>query len=508
MVLCKGSNEGSTMSDIDERTIRLDKLKSLRDLGLNPFPSVTGRTHSCHDARVLFDTLTESQKRIVLVGRIRNIRRHGGSAFLILEDGTDRFQIYIKKDDSGDTCFHIVKNLLDIGDFIQVEGFVFQTKTGEKTLHAFSCDILSKALLPLPEQWHGLNDIEIRYRQRYLDLIANPDVRDIFMKRAKIIASLRSYFEQHGFMEVETPILQGVAGGAAARPFVTHHYALDADMYLRVAPELYLKRLIIGGFERVFEFARCFRNEGVDHAHNPEFTQIEAYYAYVDCEFLMTFVEQMLAHTVQNVLDSNTVAYKGTHLAFTTPFQRMTFRESLLNYAHLDIGIHSQEEDLRKEATNRGIDCTLHGSRAALYDELFKVFVRPNLVQPIFITEYPVELSPLAKRSTENPHVTERFQLVADGMEVVNGFSELNDPIDQHERFLQQQKNRELGDEETQGTDMEFVTALEYGMPPTAGFGMGIDRLTALLTNSHSLKEVILFPTLRQKKHETKKEKE
>lgn len=486
----------------NERQVRIDRLKELRNLGVDPYPSITHRSHTCKDARVFFNELSESKKNIVLVGRIRNQRRHGGSAFFTIEDGTDKFQIYARKDDTGDKCFHIVKNLTDIGDFIESEGTLFTTKTGEKTLHATRFEIITKSLLPLPEQWHGLSDVEIRYRQRYLDLIANPVVRDIFVKRSRIVHSLRSYFHSNDFLEVETPILQPIAGGAAARPFITHHNALAADMFLRVAPELYLKRLLIGGFERVCEFARCFRNEGIDHAHSPEFTQVEAYIAYKEYEYLMTFVANMLIHLIQEVFGADRIMHKGVELNFSKAFERISFRDCLLQHANLDIDIHRDEGDLRHEASDRGIDCAKHPSRAALLDELFKIFVRPNLIQPTFVIEYPLELSPLAKKKASDPTRTERFQLVIAGMEVVNGFSELNDPLDQQERFDEQRRNQEKGDQESQSGDTDFVAALEYGMPPATGFGMGIDRLTLLLTDCNSVKEVILFPTLRPKKNE------
>ncbi|MEK7648880.1 MAG: lysine--tRNA ligase [Patescibacteria group bacterium] len=487
------------MSDIDERSVRIAKAHTIRTLGLDPYPSTVQRTKTCHEARLFFDELSSSHESIHIVGRIRNLRRHGGSAFISVQDETDRLQAYVKKDDVGDKCYAIVKDLLDIGDHVQIEGTLFQTKTGEMTIHATALSIISKALLPLPEQWHGLSDIETRYRQRYLDLIANQDVKDIFQKRSCLMRTIRRYFEEHGFFEVETPILQPLAGGAAAKPFVTHHNALDMDMYLRVAPELYLKRLIIGGYERVYEFARCFRNEGIDHAHNPEFTQIEAYCAYVDYHFLMSFIEALLLSVVRAMHDSDSCIYKDVKLVFGQPFEKLSFRDALLDYAHIDIDRHTSLEDLRREASDRNIDCATYPTKASILDELFKSFVRSSIVQPTFIVDYPIELSPLAKKKADNPNLTERFQLIIAGMEVVNAFSELNDPLDQRERFEVQAMNREMGDEETHGTDYDFVNALEYGMPPTAGFGMGIDRLTALLTNSASLKEVILFPTLRPK---------
>ncbi len=487
------------MQDIDERSVRIKKAQTLRSSGIDPYPSTVSRTKTCHEVRSLFDELSESQEHVFIVGRIRAFRRHGGSTFVIVEDETDRMQVYVKKDDVGDKSYMIVKDLLDIGDHLNIEGTVFLTKTAEKTIHATSIRIISKALLPLPEQWHGLSDVEIRYRQRYLDLIANSDVKSIFIKRSLIVSAIRSYFEDNGFTEVETPILQQIAGGAAAKPFITHHNALETDMYLRVAPELYLKRLIIGGFERIFEFARCFRNEGIDHSHNPEFTQIEAYIAYENYEFLMSFVEGLLLAPIRAVHDSDSFTYKGTQLSFRRPFERLSFRDALLTHANLDIFVHTHFDDLKRQASDRGIDCVSHPTKASILDELFKTFVRSSIVQPTFIVDYPIELSPLSKRKADNQDLTERFQLVVAGMEVVNAFSELNDPLDQRERFEAQAQLKELGDEETHGTDYDFVHALEYGMPPTAGLGMGIDRLCALLTDSHSLKEVILFPTLRPK---------
>lgn len=486
-------------SEQGERSVRLAKRLELIRAGIDPYPSKTKRTISCYDALIEFDVLVQDCRHVVLAGRIRNIRRHGGSLFLTVEDGTGRIQWYLKRDQCVEKEYISVKDYADIGDFVEGTGELFTTKTGEKTLRARSCVFLAKALMPLPEQWHGLSDIEVRYRKRYLDLISNPDIKKIFHVRSSIISVVRRYLEENGFIEVDTPILQHIATGAAARPFITHHNALDMPLYLRVAPELYLKRLVIGGFDRVFEVARCFRNEGIDHSHNPEFTQVEAYVAYADYEYLMNFVESLLA-SITDEVSSSVGELSKNHFSFNSPFERLTFRTALLKYTQIDIKHCTTIEKLKLEASNRDIDIVRYQTHGAILDELFKVFVRPRLTKPTFVTDYPVELSPLAKRKRSDPSLVERFQLVVNGMEIVNGFSEINDAIDQGERFDEQMKARHQGDDEAQAADEDFVQALEYGMPPTAGFGMGIDRLCALLTSSNSLKEVILFPTLRPKK--------
>ncbi|MEK7122589.1 MAG: lysine--tRNA ligase, partial [Patescibacteria group bacterium] len=462
------------------------------------YPANVKRTHTLKECIHQFDKLLESKKSVSVVGRVRSIRRHGGSTFLVLEDASARGQVFVRRDTVGEDTYVLVKDLLDMGDFLQATGTLFNTKTGEKTIEAEELKIIAKALLPLPEQWHGLSDVEIRYRQSYLDLLANEEVREVFLKRSLIIKTIRTFFEDMKFVEVETPVLQPLAGGATARPFVTHHNALDQDMYLRIAPELYLKRLVVGGFERVFEFARCFRNEGIDHSHNPEFTMLEAYMAYADYRDLMEMMEALFSQLVSAVHGVDTIECNGKTVTFGGKFSRVTFHDALLEYAKVDIDTVS-EAVLIDASKKLGVHLEKNPTRAQLFDGLFKKCVVSSLVNPTFIIDYPTELSPLSKKMSGNPKYVERFQLIIAGMEVVNAFSELNDPQDQMERFLDQQKNKEKGDEEAHAVDTEYVSALEYGLPPTAGLGIGIDRLISLMTDKHSLKEVILFPTLRTK---------
>ncbi len=488
------------MEHSDERDIRIKKAEMLIAKGIDPYPNTTQRTHTCSAATTLFEEISESHSQVTLAGRVRSIRRHGGSTFCVVEDGSGQFQIFLKRDTLGDEQYMQIKDFLDMGDFLEVSGTFFLTKTEEKTLEATSIRILVKSFLPLPEQWHGLSDVEIRYRRRYLDLLANESVRDIFQKRASIVRALREFLEENEFLEVETPILQSIPGGALARPFMTHHHALDEDMYLRIAPELFLKRLIVGGFERVFEFARCFRNEGIDYAHNPEFTQLEGYMAYADYHVLMDMLERMLSAVVRRVYKEPFFEYNGVRIDMASPFQRKTFRTIVREITNIDIETCTPDE-LKKRTLACGIDVKETDTYTHVLDLLFKKAVK-NIVQPTFIIDAPVDLLPLAKKKKDHPQVVESVQLIVAGAELLKGFSELNDPVDQGQRFLDQQKQREQGDEEAHWIDEEYVTALEYGLPPTAGFGIGIDRLTALLTNSHSLKEVIFFPTLRSKNNE------
>ncbi|MBI2644748.1 lysine--tRNA ligase [Candidatus Uhrbacteria bacterium] len=484
------------MEHSDERDIRIQKAETLAKHGVDPYPNIAERTHTCSAAESLFDDLSSSGTSVTLVGRVRSIRRHGGSTFCVIQDAHARFQVFLRRDTLGDEQYMQMKDFLDMGDFLQAKGTLFLTKTEEKTLHATSVRILTKAFLPLPEQWHGLSDMEMRYRRRYLDLIVNESVRDIFEKRACIVRAFREFLEKDGFMEVETPILQSIPGGALARPFVTHHHALDEDMYLRIAPELFLKRLIIGGFERVYEFARCFRNEGIDHSHNPEFTQVEGYMAYADYTALMDMVERMLFTVVEQVHKESFFEYRNTRIDMTPPYQRKTFRDSVFEATGIDIETHTPAE-LKYRVRAQGIGADETDTTAHILDLLFKNSIK-TITQPTFIIDAPLELLPLAKKK-KNTQTVESVQLIIAGMEILKGFSELNDPIDQAQRFEDQQKQREQGDEEAHWIDSEYVTALEYGLPPTAGFGIGIDRFTALLTNSGSLKEVMLFPTLRSK---------
>jgi lysyl-tRNA synthetase class 2 len=408
--------------------------------------------------------------------------------------------VYFKKDELKKKLYEQFSEFVDVGDFIQVTGSLFKTKRGEHTILVKDWTLLSKALQPLPEKWHGLQDIEIRFRKRYLDLISNEEVRNIFITRAQIITSIRAFLDERGFLEVDTPVLQPLPGGALAKPFVTHHNALDADLYLRIAHELYLKRLIVGGYERVYEIARIFRNEGIDWSHNPEFTMLEFYIAYMEYMGLMDLCEDLLIDTVKNALDTNEITYQGNKIKFKKPFKRITFRQLLINNANIDIEAYPDQKSIYKKAKEINMkDIDSKDNRGKICDEMYKEFVRPKLIQPTYMIDHPIELSPLAKKKPEDPRYVERFQLVLGGMEIMNCFSELNDPIDQRARFNEQQEAAIAGDEEAHPIDEDYIEALEHGMPPTAGFGMGIDRLVALLTDKRNIKEVILFPTLRLK---------
>ncbi|TAK04306.1 lysine--tRNA ligase [Patescibacteria group bacterium] len=484
---------------IEEEAVRRERLKVLREAGEDPYPPRVTRTHEIASYLARFASFEASRERVTLVGRMKTIRKHGGLTFAQLEDGSGIVQVALRRDVVGEARYAFFHQVADMGDFLEAAGTAFVTRKGEKSLDVTAWRIISKSLLPMPEKWHGLSDVEIRYRKRYLDLIANPHVRSIFKTRATVVKAMRDYLDRHGFLEVETPVLQAVPGGAAARPFVTHHHALDIDMYLRIAPELYLKRLVTGGYERVYEVARCFRNEGIDHAHNPEFTQIEAYAAYMDYVELMAFVEGMVFDVVKACgLDPAAVPFQGNVLDFTPPWPRLTFRDALRQFADLDIEAFPTREAIAKEALRLGVPVATADGHATIIDNVYKHHVRTKIVQPTFLIDYPVEISPLAKRKPEDPRYVEMFQLVyGPGVENVKAFTELNDPLDQEERFRQQDEARAKGDAEAQHGDSDFVEALKHGMPPTAGFGIGIDRLTATLADAHALKEVILFPTMR-----------
>jgi len=484
----------------DERSTRLKRLEQLRKMGIEPYPSKSERTHTCGEVGLDFEKLSKGKKKVSLVGRLRSLRGHGGSTFANIEDGEGKFQIYFKKDEVGADKYKIV-DLLDVGDFVQASGELFLTKKGEKTLMVQNFEILSKSVMPLPEKWHGLSDTEIRYRKRYLDLIANPQVREIFEKRSLILKTLRNFLESKGFLEVETPILQPMAGGALAKPFITHHNTLDIDLYLRIAPELYLKRLVVGGFEKVYEVARCFRNEGIDWQHNPEFTQIEFYWAYASYEDLMELTEEMFSELMKEVNEGDmTIEYDKHKINFAPPYARLTFREGIKKYAKFDIEKYQDVDDLRKKAHELKVDVDKKDGRGKILDEIYKEHVRKRIDKPTFIIDHPIELSPLAKQKEEDPNYVQRLQLIVPGgLEMCNAYTELNDPVEQAVRFKEQEKERKKGDLEAHEFDRDFVEALEHGMPPTAGYGIGIDRLCAVLTNSKNLKEVILFPTLRPK---------
>lgn len=488
------------MATINElREARLKKLEILKNSGTSAYPGKTNRSHSIRQALEVFAKLKKLEKEIFLAGRIRSLRKHGKVTFLNIDDGTGQIQALFREDRIGEKAYQFFCDVFDIGDFIEIRGILLTTKTKEKTIEASDFKILSKSLLPLPEKWHGIQDVEERYRKRYLDLIFNPEVKARFEIRSKIISAIRDFLDKEGFLEVETPILQPIYGGAKAKPFKTHLNALDMDMYMRIAPELYLKRLIIGGLEKVYEVGRCFRNEGVDRSHNPEFTTIEFYWAYADYKDLMKLIEKMFASILKNVFGKLTIEYGGKKIDFKPPWQRIEFSELLKKYA--DINYEEINADsLRKKAAEFGIEIAEKAGKIEIADEIFKKLCLPNLWEPTFLINYPAGAFPLAKSLDDNHSKLANIQLVAGAWELVNAFSELNDPIEQRRRFEEQEKFFKEGLEEAQRMDTDYIEALEYGLPPAAGFGMGVDRLTALLTDAHSLREIILFPTMRARK--------
>lgn len=478
---------------------RIKKLETLRNMSIEPYNGIFEPSYISEEIfkkfgdkdKNFFDT---NNINVSVAGRIILFRDFGKAAFAHLQDSKGRIQIYLRKDILGDR-FIVAKNF-DIGDIIGVQGRLFRTKTNELTIEVHGFEFLSKSLRPLPEKWHGLKDIEARYRQRYVDLIVNPSVKETFIKRQQIIKFLREFLDNEGFIEVETPMMHTIAGGARAKPFKTYHEALDMELYLRIAPELYLKRLLVGGFERVYEIGKNFRNEGISTKHNPEFTMVEFYVAYKDYNWLMDFTERLLSYIVDKICGNLKVKFGEFTIDFTPPFKRVTMFEALR-----EKGV--PEEILRNEvlaikwALDKGIEIPKGSSLAKILDEIFKEIVEPTLIQPTFIIDYPVELSPLAKRKRDNQDLVERFELFIAGREIANAFSELNDPIDQKERFLRQLEERLKGDEEVPEMDEDFVRALEVGMPPAAGEGIGVDRLVMLLTDNQSIRDVILFPLLR-----------
>lgn len=486
------------LSENEQKQIRINKLKDLQAAGCDPF-EITKATQT-HFAQQITDNFEElEEKDVSICGRIMTWRDMGKANFIDVRDRTGRIQVYVRMNDIGEGEFKEFKKW-DLGDIVQVDGFVFKTRTGEISVHAKKITLLSKSLLPLPEKFHGLTDTDTRYRKRYLDMIMNPDVKDTFIKRSKIISSIRSYLDNLGFVEVETPILNNIAGGAAARPFITHHNSLDMDMYLRIATELYLKRLIVGGMERVYEIGRNFRNEGMDVRHNPEFTCIELYQAYTDYYGMMDIAEALIRNAANEVCDGNLhITFNGTEIDLETPFARLTMVEAVKKFSGVDFAeFMSDNEKAIEIAKEKGIE--IENGKATWGDILnsfFEEFVEGNLIQPTFIMDYPVEISPLTKRKPDCPVLTERFELFILGGEYGNAYSELNDPIDQMSRFEAQMKLREAGDDEANMIDHDFVTALEYGMPPTGGLGIGIDRLVMLLTDNYSIRDVLLFPTMK-----------
>ncbi|MGB9743487.1 MAG: lysine--tRNA ligase [Minisyncoccia bacterium] len=485
------------MATIDEiRKIRIKKLKTLEAAGLAVYPEKCKRTHQVKQALEEFNKLARLKKEVILVGRIRALRSHGRAAFLNIEDGTGNIQGFLSEDNLGIKGYQFFLDNFDIGDFIEVKGVLFKTKKGERTIKISDYKILAKTLLALPEKWHGLQDIEERFRKRYLDLIFNPEVKKKFELRAQMIKEIRNFLDNEGFLEVETPILQPIYGGARARPFKTHHHALDLDLYLRIAPELYLKRLLVGGWERVYEMGRVFRNEGMDRSHNPDYTHLEFYWAYANYKDLMKLTEKLFAVLLKKIFGKLEIEYEGKKINFKTPWPRIEFNQFFRKHTKINLK-EINLDSLKKEAQKMGLGIAAGATKVELADEIFKKVCRPKIWHPTFIIHYPLGFQPLAKTLTGQPDQLANFQLIIAGWEIANAFSELNDPLEQRRRFEEQERYYQAGLEEAQRLDEDFLTALEYGMPPAAGFGMGIDRLAALLTNSHGLREIILFPTMR-----------
>lgn len=480
---------------------RFKKLAEISAMGRQPYAGRYEVTGTAQDILTTHGTKNKEEfekERVTLslAGRIVALRSFGKACFVHIQDSSGRFQLYFQKNTLGEDNFNLFKKL-DIGDFIGVQGFLFRTRTDELTLDVESFFLLAKSLRPLPEKWHGLTDVEIRYRQRYVDLIVNPEVKKVFITRTRIIQAIRSFLNVRNFLEVETPMMQTIPGGATARPFKTHHNALDMDLYLRIAPELYLKRLLVGGFERVYEINRNFRNEGISTRHNPEFTMLEFYRAYADYRDLIDMTEQLISSVAQEVLGTTTVEYGGHSIELAPPWKRLTYLDSLKE-AGVPAEVITDINKTREYALKLGAKLKGGEPHGKLLNEIFEVLVEPNLIQPTFITDYPTDISPLSKKTENDPNFVERFELFVVGREMANAFSELNDPVDQKERFLKQVTEREAGDEEAHQMDDDFIRALEYGMPPAAGEGIGIDRLVMLLTGSPSIRDVILFPQMKK----------
>jgi len=485
----------------DEREIRLQRLHALREQGINPYPNRVMRTHTILEILQHFDEWQGPEGSFTITGRIRLMREMGKVAFVKIEDGTGSIQAYFRINDLGEDAYRMLK-LLDVGDFVQASGFLFLTRTGEPTLHVREYSLISKGLRPLPEKYHGLEDKEIRQRKRYLDLIANgDDIKDVFVTRSRTVSAMRRYMDSLGFLEVETPILQPLYGGATARPFITHHNTLDRDFYLRIADELYLKRLIVGGFERVYEIGRDFRNEGIDRTHNPEFTMMECYQAYADYEDIMTLVEEMIHFIALEVKGTPRITFQGHEIDLTPPWRRYHLLDAIEEFTGIDINLYPDKESFAAAMRANGYEADPKLGRGRLIDDLKGAMLRqgiPALRQAIFLTDYPRDVSPLAKDHSTVPGLVERFQPFIGGLEIGNAFTELNDPLDQRARFEDQMRQREQGDEEAQVLDEDFLEALEVGMPPTGGLGIGVDRLAMLMADQESIRDVILFPAMRK----------
>ncbi len=486
----------------DQVQQRLQKLERLRERGVDPFPARSDVTHTAAQAIAAFDKAeaeNAESPEVAVAGRIRAIRVMGKSAFAHIEDSSGRIQVYLKKDEIGEESYANFKQDLDVGDFIGVRGTLFRTRTGEVTIRVVSYTLLAKALHPLPEKWHGLKDVETRYRRRYLDLVANEDARHIFRTRSRVVSAMRRFLDDLGFLEVETPTLQPIYGGAMANPFTTHHNALDTTLYLRISDELYLKRLIVGGLDKVYEICKDFRNEGVSTKHNPEFTQMECYWAYADYNDMMWLTEHMVAYIAEQVLGTTVVTFNGHEIDLAPPWRRWSLRDAIRESTGIDYMEYPTREALWIETQRLGLDVSPQPTWGKLIDELLGATVEPGLVQPTFIKDYPIDISPLAKASPDNPGHVERFEIFIGGLETGNAYSELNDPLTQKQRFEEQGLGAKAGDEEAHPMDEDYVLALMHGMPPTGGLGVGIDRLTMILTDQTSIREVILFPHMRSK---------
>ncbi|MDE7189892.1 MAG: lysine--tRNA ligase [Muribaculaceae bacterium] len=505
--------------ELSEQEIgRRQSMQALRDMGIEPYPAaeypVTGYSVEIKEN---FDDNLTPPREVSVAGRIMSRRIMGKASFVELQDSEGRIQVYISRDDlcpgeNKDMYNVVFKKLLDIGDFIGVKGYVFRTQKGEISVHASELTVLGKSLRPLPivkmkdgKAYDAFTDPEQRYRRRYVDLVVNPGVKEIFLKRTRMFNSMRDFFNAHGYVEVETPILQSIPGGASARPFVTHHNSLDIDLYMRIADELYLKRLIVGGFEGVYEFSKNFRNEGMDRTHNPEFTAMEIYVAYKDYNWMMDFTERMLEKIAIDVNGSTEVKVGDNVISFKAPYPRVTMTQAILDATGFDI-TGKTEEELRAFCKANGIEVEDSMGKGKLIDEIFGEKCEGSFIQPTFIIDYPIEMSPLTKRHRHNPDLTERFELMVNGKELANAYSELNDPIDQYERFVEQMKLSDKGDDEAMIIDQDFIRALEYGMPPTSGLGVGMDRLAMMLTGQTTIQEVLLFPQMRPEKKQTKAE--
>jgi lysyl-tRNA synthetase class 2 len=487
------------MTSINElKKVREKKLEKIKNTLINPYPLKANRTHKISEAIEKFNRISKNKKEIFLVGRIKSIRVHGGLTFFHIENGSGKIQGLIRKNGVGEKSYKFFLENFDVGDFIEVKGFLVKTKTGEKTIDLSDYKILAKSLRPLPEKWHGLKEIEERYRKRYLDLIFNPEVKEKFILRSRIISEIRKFLEKEGFLEVETPILQSVYGGARAKPFKTHLNALDLDLYLRIAPELYLKRLLVGGFEKVFEIGKCFRNEGIDKFHNPDFTMLEFYWAFADYKDLMKLTEKMIFSVVKKIFKKTKIKYQDKEIDFKIPWPRIDFDVIFRKETGIDYDTINREA-LLKKAKEMGLEVKENFPKFEIADEILKKKIRPKIWQPTFIIHYPIGFQIFAKALDKNPKRLANFQLIIAGTELVNAFSELNDPIEQRRRFEEQQRLLKEGYGEAHPFDEDFLEALEYGMPPAAGFGMGIDRLVMILLDFSSLRDAILFPTMKPK---------